>query len=126
MRAWSVSLLLVVACLGVPALGHAQSNVAAKTFGPFTLNSVNYAPDTTGIPISDYDDHCTVQLILASGTISVNVEASLTGGGGFVNTGALSASTLTSLEGPLDYARFNVTACSSCLATATIRCRASK
>lgn len=116
--------LLALGMLSVwPVAAHAEGPKNATNFGrPLTLNSVNYAPSETGIPTGDYDGDCTANLVLTSGTLSVNVEGKLEGGG-FVNMGTLTTSSLVSLSGPIQYVRFNVTACSSCLATAVLRCR---
>lgn len=118
--------LLLAAVLGaVLATSPAGADTYhASNFGqPLTLNSANYAPDSTGYALGAYDGQCTAQLVLTSGTISVNVEGALTGAGAFANLGTLSTSGMVSIQGPIEYLRFNVTSCSSCLATAILRCR---
>jgi hypothetical protein len=107
----------------LPVLAHAEGPGNASNFGlPMTLNSVNYAPDTTGIYLGNFDGTCTANIVKASGTFSVNVEGKLTGGD-FASMGTVTSTSLVTIDGPLEYIRFNVTACSSCLGTAVLRCR---
>jgi hypothetical protein len=116
-------ILLLVALVLVAAVAQAADGDEASNFGqPMTLNSVNYAPNSTGIYLGDFDGKCTANLVKTSGTFSVNVEGMLTGGG-FANMGTLTDTGLVTIDGPLEYIRFNVTACSSCLGTAVLRCR---
>jgi hypothetical protein len=115
--------LWLLAFVLLPLAAQAADGDNASNFGrPMTLNSVNYAPDTTGIPLGNFDGTCTANLVKASGTMSVNVEGMLTGGG-FANMGTLTDTALVTIQGPVEYIRFNVTACSSCLGTAVLRCR---
>lgn len=118
----AAAFLWMLAC--VPA-AHADI-YAARTFPPYTITSTNFAPGPNGESISGYDGDCSAELVLTSGTISVNIEASLTGSGAFVNMGTVTTNSLTSIRGPIDAIRFNPTACSSCLATAVIRCRSAQ
>ena len=117
-------LLLLLALGSTPAL--ATDGDTATNFGqPLTLSSVNYAPNTTGIPTGDYDGDCTVNLVKSAGTFSVNVETMLEGGA-FANAGTVTDTAMLTLKGPVQYVRFNVTACSSCLGKAILRCRVGK
>lgn len=131
--------LLVVAVLLVPTAAVAVTDQdAAHTFTTYTLNSLTYAPGPTGEDLRAYDGRCTIQLVVTSGEIRVNVEGSLVQQDGtalgFVNTGTLSGSTIQNLNGPMDLVRLNTTCCEtdcgdgaggagSCLAKAVIRCR---
>ncbi len=132
---WLVVVAMV--CGASPAFGGADRD-SAQTFPTYTLNSVNYAPNTTGEDITAYDGRCTVGLVVSSGQIRVNVETSILQQDGtalgFVNAGTLSASTNQTLTGPIDRVRLNVTCCETdcsdgaggagtCLAKAAIRCR---
>jgi hypothetical protein len=97
------------------------------------------APSATGEDLAAYDGQCTVQLVLTSGTIRVNVETSNVQPDGtplgFVSVGTLQGSTLQDLTGAVERVRFNVTCCQtdctvnpgsgagSCSAKAIIRCR---
>lgn len=105
--------LVLVALLGAASAAQAG---AAKCYGPYTLNSVNYAPSTTGDDVTDWTGDFTVNLSVESGTMAVNVEAKLDGGA-FASLGTVSATTNAQFHGPFHKLRFNVTACSSCLAT---------
>jgi hypothetical protein len=136
MRAWLVG-MLVLASVRVAA-ADVEGDIA-RTFPTYTLSSVNLAPSATGEDISGYDGQCTVQLVLTSGTIRVNVETSnLQQDGtplGFVSTGTLAGSTMQDLTGGVQRVRLNVTCCQtdctvnpgagagSCAAKAIVRCR---
>lgn len=114
-----VAAFVLLCC--VPA--YAADGDQASNFGrPLTLNSVNYAPDTTGIYLGNFDGTCTANIVKSSGTFSVSVEGKLTGGE-FASMGTVTSTSLVTIDGPLEYIRFNVTACSSCLGTAVLRCR---
>ena len=130
-------IFLAVGALLLATVVHADI-YDARTFPTYTLNSVNYAPSTSGENISGYDGQCTVSLAVSSGQIRVNVETSIVQQDGtalgFVNAGTLSGSTNQTLQGPVDLVRLNVTCCEtdcsdgaggagSCLAKAAIRCR---
>lgn len=104
----------------------ARAYMAARTFPPYTLTSANFAPSTTGEDVSEFDGDCTVNLIKSGGgTLAVNVEGKLRGGG-FVAMGtALSGSSLSTVKGPVEFIRFNVTTCTGdCTTVAVLRCRA--
>jgi hypothetical protein len=116
------TLVLLLLLLASPAWAQPGPQNASNFGQPMTLNSVNYAPDTTGIPLGDYDGVCTANIVKTSGTFSVNVEGKLKGGD-FASMGTVTSTSLVTIEGPLEYIRFNVTACSSCLGTAVLRCR---
>lgn len=105
--------LLLLLVVGGVDRAHAG---AAKCYGPYTLNSVNYAPSTTGDDVTDWTGDFTVNMSVDSGSLSVNVEAKLDGGT-FASLGTVTASTNAQFHGPFHKLRFNVTACSSCLAT---------
>lgn len=124
-RLWVIGGLLV-GLVGHAPPGWAEGVHNASNFGiPMTLNSVNYAPGTDGIYLGNYDGECTANIVKTSGTFSVNVEGQLTGGG-WASMGTVTTTSLVSIGGPLEYVRFNVTACSSCLGTAVLRCRVSE
>jgi hypothetical protein len=91
-----------------------------KCWGPYTLNSDNYAPDTTGEYIFDWIGDFTVQLAIASGTMTVTSEARLPGMASFVALGQQTTSSAPQFHGPFERVRFLVTSCSSCLATLTV------
>ena len=136
MRVWLVGMLLVLASGRGAA---AVEGDLARTFPAYTLSSVNMAPSAAGETIAGYDGQCTVQLLLVSGTIRVNVEAANLGPDGtpfgFFSVGTLQGSTLQDLTGGIERVRFNVTCCQtdctvnpgsgagSCFARALIRCR---
>ena len=127
MRTWMIVVRSVAILLSWAGMSYAAApEFPGKTYGPFTLNAAaptNF-PSDAGQRISDFDSDCTTQIILTTGTISVDVEASLDKSGGWYNIGTLTGSHMDSLKGPIDLVRFHVTACgSSCVATATIRCR---
>ena len=138
MRAGVGMLLLLLGGLVSPALAAVEGD-AARTFATYTLSSVNLAPSASGENIAGYDGQCTVQLVLTSGTIRVNVETSnLQQDGtplGFFSVGTLQGSTMQDLTGAVERVRLNVTCCQtdctvnpgsgagSCLAKALIRCR---
>lgn len=109
---WGAILVLAAVCL-LPSRAHAK----AQCFGPYTLNSVNnYAPTTDGDDVQDWSGDFTVNLAVSAGTLSVNVESKLNGGA-FASLGTMNASSIAQFHGPLHRLRYNVTACSSCVAT---------
>ena len=89
---------------------------AARCFGPYPLTSANYAPSTTGDDVTDWTGDFTINLSIASGTMSLNVESKLDGGG-FASLGTMNATAIAQFHGPLHRLRYNVTSCSSCNAT---------
>lgn len=132
-RWWLVVLALTLATPSVAAEGD-----EARTFPTRTLNSVNYAPSTSGEDISAYDGTCSIQLVVTSGQIRVNVETAIHQQDGtalgWTNTGTLDESETVNLSGSVNRVRYNVTCCEtdctdgsggagSCLAAAVMRCR---
>jgi hypothetical protein len=103
-----VALLLL--CLSTPAFA------AQNCYGPYTLNSDNYAPDTTGDDVRDWVGDFTVNLSVTTGTLNVSVESKLEGGG-FTSLGQMTTTSIAQFHGPLHKLRYRVTSCSSCLAT---------
>ncbi len=111
----SVATALVLATLGVCLL---VSPVSAGTncYGPYSLTSTNYAPTTDGDDVRDWWGDFTVNLAITSGTMALNVEGKLDGGT-FASLGTMNATAIAQFHGPLHRLRFNVTSCSSCVAT---------
>lgn len=110
-RSW-----LLLAALAL-VIGSATPALAIpRCFGPYTLSSTNFAPDTTGDAVLDWWGDFSVNLAVTSGTLSVNVEGKLDGGG-FASLGTMTSTSIAQFHGPLHRLRFNVTACSSCVAT---------
>jgi hypothetical protein len=107
-------LLVLLLCFFLaPQLAHAaQSNC----YGPYTLNSDNYAPDTTGDDTRDWVGDFTINLAIASGTMNVSVEAKLDGGG-YASLGQMTTTGIAQFHGPLHRLRYLVSSCSSCVAT---------
>ena len=89
-----------------------------KCLGPYTLNSNNYAPDTTGDDVEAWTGDFSVNLGITSGTLTVTVEAKLNNGT-FASLGQMTTTAITQFHGPLHRLRFLVTNCSSCNATIT-------
>jgi hypothetical protein len=89
---------------------------APKCLGPYTLNSVNYAPSTDGDVVETWTGDFTINLAKSAGTMTVAVEAMLPGGD-WASLGSMSTTAIAQFHGPLYKLRFNVSACSSCLAT---------
>lgn len=96
--------------------GTAHAGVLAHCYGPFTLNSNNYAPDSVGMDVADWTGDFTVNLGVTSGTLTVAVEGQLAGGT-FASLGSVTTTSLAQFHGPLSRLRFSVSSCSSCLAT---------
>jgi hypothetical protein len=103
-----VALLLCV--LSTPAFA------TQNCYGPYTLNSDNYAPDTVGDDVQDWVGDFTINLAVTSGTLNVSVESKLNGGA-FTSLGQMTTTGIAQFHGPLHKLRYLVTSCSSCLAT---------
>ena len=109
---WGALIVLLGASCLLPS--HVQAK--AQCFGPYTLNSTNYAPSTEGDDVRDWVGDFTINLSIASGTMALNVEGKLDGGA-FASLGTMNATAVAQFHGPLHRLRYNVTSCSSCLAT---------
>ena len=122
---WQLGLLLGL-WLGwaAPSLA-ANPEFPGKTYGPFTLNAAGEDyPSATGVQVSDVDAACTTQIVVTTGTVSIDIEGQLQGATGWATLGTITTSHMDSLPGPIDFVRFHLTTCgSTCSAVATVRCR---
>lgn len=115
MRRWMILAGLLAWLVAAPAYA------GPRCWGPYTLSSNNYAPDSTGDDILDWVGDFSAQLAIGSGSLTVTVEAQNPGmGNSFAGIGQMTTTSIAQFHGPLSRLRFSVTSCSSCNATISV------